>query len=167
MFDAEVARFFEWLQHFEAGVPLVGGGAQRYACGLMQAQVRYSWFKASTAGLPSLCLSDIAFAEPHRGFGFLEQLAAQFAGPGHELAAQVLYVEQPKGAVLCSWLADNGFSLCAAPGEDRQSWYLRRVRVPQRRHWSADVTGSAMGSVREVLMRQRGGRRLPAKGAIL
>ncbi|SFN27145.1 hypothetical protein [Variovorax sp. OV329] len=154
MFDAEVLRLFEWLKHFEAGVPLLDGGGQRYACGLMETRVRYSWFKASTAGLPSLCLSELDLAQPQRGFEFLAQVARHFAGVSHDLQAQVLYVEQPKGAVLCNWLADNGFSLCAAPGEERQSWYLRWPRAPERRHWSVDVAGSAMPSVRDVLMGQ-------------
>ena len=55
--DDEVAQFFEWLRQFEAGVHKLGGGAQHYDCDLMKAHVRYSWFKASAAGQPSVCLT--------------------------------------------------------------------------------------------------------------
>lgn len=126
MLDAQVSQFFEWLKHFEAGVHQLGGGAQRYACEQMQVRVRYSWFKASAAGLPSLCLGSIEIADTGRGFAFLARVARQFARISHELQAQVLYIEQPAALGLRTWLANNGFGLCAAPGEQHQSWYLER-----------------------------------------
>lgn len=125
--DEQVSRFFEWLGHFEAGVHQLGGGAQRYTCDQMEARVRYSWFKASAAGLPSLCLADIAIADSGRGFAFLARVARRFSRLSHGLQAQVLYVEQPAGLALRTWLANNGFGVCAAPGEQHHSWYLKRA----------------------------------------
>lgn len=125
--DEEVAQFFEWVKHFEAEVHMLGGGVRRYVCDHMRVHVRYSWFKASVAGVPSVCLADLVLSEHSQGLAFLERLSRWFARGPHELQAQALYVEQPKGDVLPSWLANNGFSLCAAPGEELHSWYLRRA----------------------------------------
>ena len=141
--DEEVAQFFEWVKHFEAEVHMLGGGARRYVCDLMRVHVRYSWFKASAAGVPSVCLADLVLSEHSQGLAFLERLIEWFARVPHELQAQVLYVEQPRGDVLATWLADNGFSLCAAPGEELHSWYLRRAHgreVPFANGSSADTS---------------------------
>ena len=127
MLDAKVAAFFEWLKSFESSVQRIGGGARRYAGDAIGATVRYSWFKPSAAGLPSICLADFELTRPLLGIRFLERLAMRFAGTQHELQAQVLYVEQPQDRGLCDWLADHGFSLCAASGPDVQSWHLHRT----------------------------------------
>jgi len=132
MLDAKVADFFEWLRSFEAEVHQIGGGARRYVGHAIEATIRYSWFKPSTAGRPSICLADFELAQPQPGGAFLERLATWFMRTPHALQAQVLYVEQPQDGGLSAWLGGQGFRLCSASGDDVQSWYLQRTECPTR-----------------------------------
>ena len=111
--DAELDLYFAWLVQFESSIPCARATAARwYTSPALQAYTGYSWFKASTPGVPALCIANITVAEGLRNQGFFARLVERFLDATDSLDARVLYMENIASPRFERWLLRAGFHQC-------------------------------------------------------
>lgn len=125
--DVELDCYFAWLAHFEASVPRAQNVVSCwYTSPVLQAYMRYSWFKPSTPGEPALCLANITVADDARSKGYFALLVRRFLDGGDGLKARVLYVENIASPRFERWLVRAGFRRCAHGASEFSAYYLVR-----------------------------------------
>jgi hypothetical protein len=125
--ETELDSYFTWLAQFESGIP----SAQHvvscwYRSPMLQAYMRYSWFKPSTPGEPALCLANITVADDARSRGYFARLVQRFLDGSDGLKARVLYVENIASPRFELWLLRAGFRRCEQGACEFSAYYLVR-----------------------------------------
>lgn len=125
--DTELDSYFAWLARFEASVPHARNVASCwYTSPMLQAYMRYSWFKPSTPGEPALCLANVSVADDARSKGYFALLVRRFLEGTDDLKARVLYVENIASPRFERWLVRAGFRRCAHSACEFSAYYLVR-----------------------------------------
>lgn len=125
--EDELDLYFSWLSRFEASIPQARTAVARwYTRPALQAYTGYSWFKASTPGVPALCLVSIQVAEEFRGQGCFARLVERFLHSSDDLDARVLYMENIASPRFERWPLRAGFHRCPHDAGEFSSYYLVR-----------------------------------------
>jgi hypothetical protein len=125
--ETELDLYFAWLAQFEASVPRAQDVVSRwYTSSLLQAYMRYSWFKASTPGEPALCLAHIHLSEDARSQGYFARLVERFLNGSDGLQARVLYLENIASPRFEGWLLRVGFQRCKHSAGEFSAYYVVR-----------------------------------------